>query len=62
MDTYCLKKPRKWDVSSIGRFMLWIGPTSSVLDITKYLLMYFIIGALIQSLLFPLLHNVHEVE
>ena len=35
--------PRKWDASNIGKFMFWIGPTSSVFDITTYLLMYFII-------------------
>ena len=35
--------PRKWDANSIGKFMLWIGPTSSVFDISTYLLMYFII-------------------
>ena len=35
--------PRKWDASNIGKFMLWIGPTSSVFDITTYLLMYFVI-------------------
>ena len=34
---------RKWDASSVGRFMMWIGPTSSVFDITTYLLMYFVI-------------------
>jgi Mg2+-importing ATPase len=44
MDVYYLKVPRKWDASSISKFMLWIGPTSSVFDITTYLLMYFIIG------------------
>ena len=35
--------PRKWDASNIGKFMFWTGPTSSVFDITTYLLMYFII-------------------
>jgi Mg2+-importing ATPase len=35
--------PRKWDASSIGKFMAWIGPTSSVFDITTYLLMFFVI-------------------
>jgi len=35
--------PRKWDASMVSRFMLWIGPTSSVFDITTYLLMYFLI-------------------
>lgn len=43
VDVEFLKKPRKWDASSVGKFMLWIGPTSSVFDITTYMLMYFII-------------------
>lgn len=43
MDKEFLRKPKKWDASSIGRFMLWIGPTSSVFDIITYLVMYFII-------------------
>jgi P-type Mg2+ transporter len=43
VDLDFLRKPRKWDASSISRFMLWIGPTSSVFDITTYLLMFFII-------------------
>jgi Mg2+-importing ATPase len=43
VDREYLAVPRKWDASSIGKFMLWIGPTSSVFDITTYLLMYFII-------------------
>ena len=43
VDKEFLKKPRKWDASSIGKFMVWIGPTSSVFDITTYLLMYFVI-------------------
>ena len=43
VDKEYLKKPRKWDASSVSKFMLWIGPTSSIFDITTYLLMYFII-------------------
>lgn len=43
MDPEYLKKPRKWDASSIGKFMLWIGPTSSVFDVTTYIIMFFII-------------------
>lgn len=43
MDIEYLKKPRKWDTSSIGKFMFWIGPTSSVFDITTYIIMFFII-------------------
>ena len=43
MDKEYLDKPKSWDASSIGKFMIWLGPTSSVFDITTYLLMYFII-------------------
>ena len=43
VDSDYLKKPRKWDASSIGSFMRWIGPTSSVFDITTYIIMFFVI-------------------
>ena len=43
VDLDYLRKPRKWDASSISRFMLWIGPTSSVFDIITYALLYFVI-------------------
>jgi Mg2+-importing ATPase len=43
MDTDYLKHPRKWDASSIGKFMVWLGPTSSVFDVTTYILMFFVI-------------------
>ncbi|MDK2564481.1 magnesium-translocating P-type ATPase [Romboutsia sedimentorum] len=43
VDEDFLKVPRKWDASSIGSFMKWIGPTSSVFDITTYILMFFVI-------------------
>ena len=43
VDEEYIKKPKKWDASSVSKFMLWIGPTSSIFDITTYLLMYFII-------------------
>jgi Mg2+-importing ATPase len=43
VDREFLEKPRKWDASSISKFMVWIGPTSSVFDIATYLLMYFVI-------------------
>ena len=42
-----LKLPRKWDASSISKFMFWIGPTSSVFDIATYILMYFFICPLV---------------
>ena len=43
VDADYLKKPRSWDASSIGKFMFWIGPTSSIFDLTTYALMFFII-------------------
>jgi len=42
VDLDFLRKPRKWDASSIIRFMLWMGPTSSVFDITTYIFMFFL--------------------
>ncbi|MCY1714063.1 magnesium-translocating P-type ATPase [Caproiciproducens galactitolivorans] len=44
MDVEYLRVPRKWDASSIGKFMIWIGPVSSVFDIATYLLMWFVFG------------------
>jgi Mg2+-importing ATPase len=43
VDKEFLLIPRKWNPSSVGSFMRWIGPTSSVFDITTYLVMYFVI-------------------
>lgn len=43
VDKEYLQKPRKWDASSVSKFMLWIGPSSSVFDIISYLFMYFVI-------------------
>ncbi|MCL2884871.1 MAG: cation transporting ATPase C-terminal domain-containing protein, partial [Oscillospiraceae bacterium] len=47
VDTEFLRVPRKWDASSITKFMLWIGPTSSVFDITTYIMMYWLICPLL---------------
>ena len=43
VDSYYIKTPRKWDASSISKFMIWIGPASSVFDIVTYLVMFFVI-------------------
>ncbi|WP_163602562.1 cation transporting ATPase C-terminal domain-containing protein, partial [Klebsiella pneumoniae] len=45
MDKEFLSKPRKWDAKNIGRFMIWIGPTSSIFDITTFALMWFVFAA-----------------
>jgi Mg2+-importing ATPase len=43
VDKDYLQKPRKWDASSLGRFMLWMGPTSSIFDWLTYAVMFFVI-------------------
>lgn len=43
MDTEFLRHPRKWDASSIGKFMVWMGPVSSIFDIITYVILYFVI-------------------
>ena len=43
LDDEFLRVPRNWDASSISRFMLWVGPTSSIFDITTYLLLFFVV-------------------
>ena len=43
VDEEFLRIPRKWDASSIGKFMIWIGPVSSIFDITTYIVLYFVI-------------------
>ncbi|WP_248796315.1 magnesium-translocating P-type ATPase [Pseudomonas sp. MWU13-2105] len=45
MDKEFLRKPRKWDAKNIGRFMLWIGPTSSIFDMTTFALMWYVFAA-----------------
>lgn len=42
MDKEFLMKPRRWDSSDLSRFMVFIGPISSIFDITTYLLMWFV--------------------
>lgn len=42
VDEDYLQKPRKWDIDQIKKFMLWLGPTSSVFDYTTFALMLFI--------------------
>jgi len=45
MDEEYLSKPRKWDAGDIGRFMVWIGPASSVFDMTTFALLWYVFGA-----------------
>ncbi|CRK85712.1 Magnesium-transporting ATPase, P-type 1 [Candidatus Providencia siddallii] len=45
IDEEFLKSPRKWDSKNISRFMIWIGPISSIFDITTFALMWYIFQA-----------------
>ncbi|TDF95062.1 magnesium-translocating P-type ATPase [Paenibacillus piri] len=45
MDEQFLAKPRKWDAKSVGRFMLFIGPISSIFDYATYFVMYVVFAA-----------------
>jgi Mg2+-importing ATPase len=45
MDAEFLRIPRKWDTTGIARFMVWIGPISSVFDITTFVLLWFVFHA-----------------
>lgn len=49
VDEEFLRIPRKWDASSVGNFMIWIGPTSSIFDFTTYIFMYFVFCPLFVS-------------
>ena len=53
VDKEFISKPRKWEAASVGKFMLWIGPISSIFDITTYLLMYFVICPQVIGAPFP---------
>ncbi|MFI1964212.1 magnesium-translocating P-type ATPase [Streptomyces pathocidini] len=45
MDEEYLRKPRNWDAKGIGRFMVTIGPISSIFDITTFLVMWHVFAA-----------------
>ncbi|HJU07375.1 MAG TPA: magnesium-translocating P-type ATPase [Rhodanobacteraceae bacterium] len=45
MDEEYLRRPRKWDAGDIGRFMVRIGPVSSIFDLTTFALMWWIFKA-----------------
>lgn len=45
IDPEYLEQPRKWDIGNIGRFMLFIGPISSVFDYLTYFIMLYLFDA-----------------
>ena len=56
VDHEYLVKPKKWDMKGIKKFMLWMGPTSSIFDLTIFALLWFGFGireaALFQTIWF----------
>jgi Mg2+-importing ATPase len=44
VDEEYLERPRKWQVNDIGRFMLYLGPVSSLFDFTTFALLWFVFG------------------
>lgn len=45
VDPEYLLRPRRWEIRDISRFMLFIGPISSIFDYATYLVLYFVFGA-----------------
>jgi Mg2+-importing ATPase len=45
MDAEYIEKPRKWDAGGISRFMIYIGPISSIFDYATYALMWYVFKA-----------------
>jgi P-type Mg2+ transporter len=45
VDKEDLEKPPKWKIENIRRFMIFIGPISSIFDYATYALMWFVFGA-----------------
>jgi P-type Mg2+ transporter len=45
VDDEFLASPRRWDISNIFKFMVFIGPMSSIFDYATYAMMWFVFGA-----------------
>lgn len=50
MDEEYLKIPRKWNADDIGRFMIFIGPISSIFDIVTFIVMVTVFKANVESM------------
>ena len=50
MDADYIATPRKWDASGIGKFMLYIGPISSVFDYATFAVLWFVFKANVPDL------------
>ena len=56
VDREYLNKPQKWNLKNIKKFMLWMGPTSSIFDLLLFAVLWNVLGireaALFQSIWF----------
>lgn len=57
VDQDFLKQPHTWEAKSITRFMVWMGPISSIFDILTFIFLYFVIVPLVTGH-----HYVHGSE
>lgn len=46
VDDEYLDKPRRWNIGGIKKFMLWLGPVSSLFDYATFLLMLYFYGCI----------------
>ncbi len=49
VDEEFVNKPQKWDISFISKFMLFVGPTSSIFDYATFILMLFFFNCILFS-------------
>ncbi len=52
VDTEYIEKPRKWQIKDIARFMIFIGPMSSIFDYSTFFMMLYVFNAWSQPALF----------
>ncbi|HST28047.1 MAG TPA: magnesium-translocating P-type ATPase [Rudaea sp.] len=52
VDPEYLAKPRQWDLKAIARFMVCVGPISSIFDYCTFAFMWFVLGAQTNAKLF----------
>lgn len=45
MDEEFIQKPKKWDAGSVSKFMLFIGPISSIFDFVTFAVMFYVFKA-----------------
>ena len=46
VDEEYLQRPRRWNIETLKRFMIFIGPMSSIFDYTTYFLMLYVFGCI----------------